>query len=61
VNTSEIPNIAEIVNRLRIAPTLLPPSNTCIAAADLIDHLQRRLVEYEDTIRYLTVQLGRTL
>lgn len=30
-------------------------------AADMIEFLQRRLDEYESTIRYLTLQLGKTL
>lgn len=30
-------------------------------AADQIESLERRLAEYEETIRYLTLQLGKTL
>jgi hypothetical protein len=30
-------------------------------AADLIEHLERRISDYEETIRYLTLQLGKTL
>jgi hypothetical protein len=30
-------------------------------AADTIQYLERRVTEYEDTIRYLTLQLGKTL
>lgn len=61
MNTSEIPNIAETVDRLKMATTILPPAHTCVAAAELLEYLQRRLAEYEDTIRHLTLQLGKTL
>lgn len=30
-------------------------------AADMIEYLERRVTEYEDTIRYLTLQLGKSL
>lgn len=30
-------------------------------AADLIERLERRIADYEDTIRYLTLQVSRTL
>lgn len=30
-------------------------------AADMIELLERRIADYEDTIRYLTLQLGKTL
>jgi hypothetical protein len=30
-------------------------------AADLIEHLERRVTDYEETIRYLTLQVSKTL
>lgn len=38
-----------------------PHWEDCHIAADTIEYLERRVAEYEDTIRYLTLQLGKTL
>lgn len=48
----------DIVNRLKYQRT---NAVLCNEAANVIEHLQRLINEYEDTIRYLTLQVGKTL
>ena len=56
-----------LINRLRSSGPQkdgsgkFPHWEDCHIAADLIEHLERRVDEYEGTIRYLTLQLGKTL
>lgn len=38
-----------------------PHWEDCHVAADLIEYLERRVADYEETIRHLTLQLGKTL
>lgn len=65
------PSETSLVERLRNTGPMQDSNGTWVGrfanyrdaheAADKIEHLERQLAQYEETIRYLTLQLGKTL
>ena len=43
----------ELVKRLRMATTILPPANVCINAADEIERLRTEVQELQEAYEYL--------